>query len=54
MVKTLVIATSAVVLAAVTFVRRWRRRHSGGVVIEGQTISDEWLAKVRGRSDDWW
>jgi hypothetical protein len=55
MVKTWILATSALALAATLF-RRWRRRQSGGAISSpsGQMVSPEWLSNARGQRDDTW
>ena len=53
MIKMWVFATSALAVAALTLVRRWRRRQSVSPAA-GQTVSEEWLSNARGQRDERW
>ena len=54
MVKTWILATSALAIGAFTLIRRWRRRHAetNAVLSDGQAVSSEWLSNARGRRDE--
>jgi hypothetical protein len=54
MVKTWILATTALVIVAVGLVRRWQRHESDAVPPAGQTVSAEWLSNARSHTDDTW
>lgn len=54
MAKTLIFATGALALAAITIFRRWRRRAGAGAEISDQIVSEEWLAQARSNREETW
>jgi hypothetical protein len=53
MVKTWILATTALAIVAVGLVRRWRRYESDAAIPPaGQTVSAEWLSNARAHTDE--
>ena len=55
MVKTWILATTALAIVAVGLVRRWRRYESDAAIpLAGQSVSAEWLSNARAHTDETW